>query len=690
MIADHAYQVLMVALLIFGFGFVVFFHELGHFLAAKWAGVKVEQFAVGFGQALLSWRKGLGFRWGSSGKEYEALLKDEKEGIQRTDVHAIGETEYRLNWIPLGGYVKMLGQDDLKPAFVDDPRAYNNKSIGKRMVIVSAGVIMNIILAAIGFMALFLIGFKAPASIVGVVYPNSPGEKAGIRPGDRILYLDDKYMHDWTKVQLTTALAKEGAPVPVYVERLVDGKPQGLQLSVTPQAEEESKGFLALGIGAAPELRGLDKQDAVADDPKDKELFDADVLAIQPGDVVVAINGRPVGRDVVENPAPGARVEQPAWKYAFPQLNAAVQQSQGKPVQLTLKGADGKERTVDVHPKFQKPFGNEPVNFAGMLPRAAVDHVFAESKARGKLLPGDAVVSLVIKGDPVDAPPSEEELRKWLSKAGQEKAPVDVTVLRGDKEMTFTGITPDVRFDRDHYGLGIGLVPDGQHPVVADVMKNSPAEKAGLKRGDVVATIAGKPVENWFQVYSILRDATPGQAIAVTTKAGKSAEITLTKEQVAAFSPNPYTVTLPLHELVEVRKTSNPVVAAGWGIVETRDFILQFYLTLQRMAQGSVSHKNLMGPVGIVTAGAKFAFKGADWLIWFLAMISANLAVVNFLPIPIVDGGLFTFLILEKIQGKPLSPRAQAIAQVVGLALILGVFLLVTYQDVMRLFQISG
>src|SRR5687768_14745457 len=80
-----------------------------------------------------------------------------------------------------------------------------------------------------------------------------------------------------------------------------------------------------------------------------------------------------------------------------------------------------------------------------------------------------------------------------------------------------------------------------------------------------------------------------------------------------------------------------------------------------------------------------FAFKGTDWLIWFLAMISANLAVVNFLPIPVVDGGHFVFLCLEKIQGKPVSQRMQSIAQVVGLALLLGVFLLVTYQDINRM-----
>src|SRR5918993_3220142 len=137
------WQIWSIALLCFGFGFVIFFHELGHFLAAKYVGIRVEQFAVGFGQALFSWRKGMGWQLGSSGRKFEEL---EKTGQANT----VGETEYRLNWIPLGGYVKMLGQDDLRPnAQQDDPRAYNKKSIGARMIVVSAGVIMKIILPAI-------------------------------------------------------------------------------------------------------------------------------------------------------------------------------------------------------------------------------------------------------------------------------------------------------------------------------------------------------------------------------------------------------------------------------------------------------------------------------------------------------------------------------------------------------------
>src|SRR5438045_1349546 len=112
--AELIRQILMVSLMIFGFGFVVFFHELGHFLAAKWVGIRVEQFAVGFGQALFAWRKGIGWRLGSTTKEYEGRLlaharqtqpehfaaaqSDEERMYIASQTANLGETEYRLNW----------------------------------------------------------------------------------------------------------------------------------------------------------------------------------------------------------------------------------------------------------------------------------------------------------------------------------------------------------------------------------------------------------------------------------------------------------------------------------------------------------------------------------------------------------------------------------------------------------------
>ena len=177
----------------------------------------------------------------------------------------------------------------------------------------------------------------------------------------------------------------------------------------------------------------------------------------------------------------------------------------------------------------------------------------------------------------------------------------------------------------------------------------------------------------------------PPIAVTYKTAGGQEGEasLELSTDEVAAINSYSYKQDLPL----DSQHVKMPdVKPAQWrrngASIETRDFILQFYLTLNRMGHGDVSPKNMMGPLGIFQAGTNFAAKGNDWLIWFLSMISANLAVVNFLPIPIVDGGLFTFLIVEKLKGRPLSPKTQAIAQYVGMALLLGIVLFVTWQDV--------
>ena len=114
-------QVVSILGLIVFLGLVIFVHELGHFLAAKWAGIKVEEFALGLGKRLAGFRR--------------------------------GETEYRLNILPFGGYVKMLGQDDFDPLHAEqaDPRSWQRTTVGKRLVVLSAGVVMNVVFAVLVF-----------------------------------------------------------------------------------------------------------------------------------------------------------------------------------------------------------------------------------------------------------------------------------------------------------------------------------------------------------------------------------------------------------------------------------------------------------------------------------------------------------------------------------------------------------
>jgi regulator of sigma E protease len=679
-------NILAIAALVFGFGFVVFFHELGHFLAAKWVGIKVEQFAVGFGHAILAFRKGLGIRVGSTYKEYERRVREhlEKKGTLASTVTplqfnaaaaeiGLGETEYRLNWMPLGGYVKMLGQDDLNPnAQSEDPRAYNRKSIGARMIVVSAGVIMNVILAAILFMVLFLIGFNVPPSMVGYIHTNSPAQQAGLQVGDRVRYFDGGYQHDFTKLQLNTALSHPDEQIPMLIER-EGAEPKFITLHVKPRRPGPEYGdFLIMGIRPMSDLAGYSAKEFIVDD--DTKIDEK--TQILPGDVIETVN------------------DQKVTPQDYPLFDRALQKSKGSPLNLTVRNAKGEVRTVTAKVGFELFFEDTPFNIAGLEPRPVILTIEKEAPVADKLKPGDVIEAIVINGE-VQRSPTMGGFKNQVRAAANEGRKVAFIVKREgqDAPLSIAEVVPNFRTGKKMKGVGVRLNEE-KAPVVANVLADSPAARAGIPRDSLIQKVNGQEVSTWMEVNEAMKAA--GANITLTAarldpKTGKpttqSADytVTLTTPEMDSLKNIRYAHSLYLRDRIEPRITSNPLLAAGWGVTETRDLLLQFYLTLQRLATGSVSATNLMGPLGIVHAGSKFAIKGNDWLIWFLAMISANLAVVNFLPIPIVDGGLFTFLIIEKIAGKPLSPRMQTVAQLVGMAIILSVFVLVTYQDISRL-----
>jgi regulator of sigma E protease len=123
------------------------------------------------------------------------------------------------------------------------------------------------------------------------------------------------------------------------------------------------------------------------------------------------------------------------------------------------------------------------------------------------------------------------------------------------------------------------------------------------------------------------------------------------------------------------------------GFRETHKLVMLTYITIDRLFRGTVGVEQLRGPVGIVHIGTRVANRGITYMIFFLAMISVNLAVLNFLPLPIADGGLMVFLLYEKFRGKPPSPSFQSAATLAGLALVGLLFAVTFYNDIMRLIQ---
>ena len=691
-----------VLLLAFGFGFVIFWHELGHFLAAKWADVRVEQFAVGFGQAVVSWRKGLGFRFGSTQADYQARLSEQVErtmggslqfkeqagGATAAQLDAAGrelgisDTEYRLNWIPLGGYVKMLGQDDMKPGEqVVDPRSYTSKPVGKRMVIVSAGVVMNVILAAIGFMVLFKVGYEVTAPTVGLVMPGSPaamaykvvGDRhvpAPIEPGDTILKIDGRWQADFDKIKLNTPLLYAGVPVPIEVKR---ANLAVETVMVAPEKATSDSEFPAFGIGPEHTLAAFDAKLVKEAPQRDATLQTDEPFLIRPGDTVAAVDGKPVA----------------AGQYRA--LDEAIQGGGGRPVAVTIRDAAGNVRQASLPVHFAERFGGDPVNFGGLQMLTSVLELEPTSLVKGKVLPGDVVVD-VADEDPSGGHrpmPTSEEFRSFVHAASEAGGKVVLTVMRGGKVLPTIG---PVGFDRNHKVLGLGLSPAEGTPVAAEPADGSPAADARLPGGALLTAVDGRPVRNWFQIWAAVKAAKPGQPIAVAAVVDGQDRLFklrgLTDAELDKIRGNRLT-SLPVELLLEYakkdRRATSSWEAVRWGVSETRDAIVQVKSTIMAMVHGSISPKEISGPLGILAVGYKFAEAGSGRLLWFLSIISANLAVMNFLPIPVVDGGLFTFLLIEKLKGSPVSQKAQVAAQYVGLTLLLSVFLFATWQDLFRL-----
>jgi regulator of sigma E protease len=728
--------------LIAGFGFLVFIHELGHFLAAKWVGIKVTQFAIGFGPSIAAWRKGLGFRWGSTEAEY-AQRVEAGEGAD-----SLSETEYRLNWMPLGGYVKMLGQEDLDAtARSDDERSFNRKPIWARACVVSAGVVMNLITGAIFFIIAFRAGVEFPPAIVGGVAKDSPASNSfaighegdpayrGLRAGDLIIQVDDKQVLDFTDVAVEAALAERDKPLELVVSR--DGEPRPLVFDITPR-EDRGTQLLALGIGRPISLTLT--HDALAPQALPLRLSQA---GVEPGMSIVEVDHHPVTR--------------------FDQYERLISQSRGEPEAVTF--ADKKGHRVEVNlsaAPIVSAAGRDEPNLLGLVPAIKVPFVVPGSPAhKAGLQSGD----ILAKIGPTRWPTWDQVIEVVQQSDGR---PIELNVMRnGD----IVELSPPTASRDGKIGIQFGLAID--EPIVARTLPGTPADRLNLSAGSRILSVNGREVHGYGDILRCLTAATENLIVTLpevnppatepdlllaetptvatqtsvtepssTTPASEekpsgldtivSHESTLTPAEAAApvtapaTEPQPplqttvsisyllniasgvpdesqltldaeaarylasiewdqpiplsyfYDLNLPLAE-------NNPIKAARLGLRKTRQVMLQTYVTLLRLFQGTVKPSHLRGPLGIADDGATFAKQGWSYLMFFLGLISINLVVINFLPIPVVDGGLMLFLLIEKIKGSPVNARIQQAASIIGMTLIGCVFLLTLFYDAKRL-----
>ena len=242
----NAFTILWAVALVLGI--LILIHELGHFIAAKYFGVRVEVFSIGFGKRLIGWRK--------------------------------GDTDYRISALPLGGYVKMAGENPME-ARTGDAGEFLSHPRWQRFIIAIAGPAMNIGLAIALLTGVFMVRYEHPyfldqPAVIGWVLENSAAAKAGFEPGDRILRIGNKQSPTWEDVEAKVML-NPGQPLDVAIQR--DG--QILTKTIVPSKEgQEEYGVLGGWVPQEPNI-------VTELEPS----MPAAKAGMKVGDEVVAVNG---------------------------------------------------------------------------------------------------------------------------------------------------------------------------------------------------------------------------------------------------------------------------------------------------------------------------------------------------------------------------------------------------------------
>ncbi len=308
-------------------GFMILIHEFGHYAVAKWLGVRVEVFSIGFGKRLLGYRK--------------------------------GDTDYRISAIPLGGYVKMSGENPMDER-TGDPAEFLSHSRWHRFLIAIAGPTMNIMLAVFLLVGVFMVHYEYPAifdapTVIGWVMKDTPAAKAGFQPGDRIVRIDGIQNPTWEQVDTREALSPN-QPLDVTINR-------GGQL-LTKTIAPEAYGVDQIGFaGWAAKEPCVCVTDLTPGMPADK-------AGLRDGDEILAVDGKPV-------PALAAMVEM-------------LETSKDKPISLTVRrGSETKDFTVQpvlIEKRYRIGIGSMPMKVTSLSFPAALRLSLQENRKASLLI----------------------------------------------------------------------------------------------------------------------------------------------------------------------------------------------------------------------------------------------------------------------------------------------------------------
>lgn len=625
-------NIFYLALAILGLGFLIFIHELGHYFVARWCGIRVEVFSIGFGPALKKW-----------------------------DVNGV---KWQLCILPFGGYVKMAGmekKEGVEPSQIPD--GFYGKTPFQRIKVALAGPVVNIIFAFVAFTFIWMAGgqnksFQELTHIVGYVDSDSALKSNGISPGDTLDTLNGKTYDGFRDLQMKLALSDQ--------ENLLQGNhinywtgvktpfTAALPRATSPQERIEQFGIIFAQYlifnnytsPAAPlNVSGIEKGDRIVWVDNSLIFSQPQLSSILNESTTLLTLQRQDGYFQIKAPrlkindlrlTQTFRNELDDWRHAAP-LNGKLSDLYFIPYQISSTGV------IEDTLSFMNSNAEEV------------------SPPSEKVQAGDRIVA--VNGTPVA---NAFDLIKLV----QERSAL-VVIQKQASTTTTPWNEADAAFESSFDTTELTKV-------IQSIGTPNPISDSGSLR--LLKPVQLKPLSELD--------------LDAKTRAKVEAEYQATKRAIEKIE-DPQQREAYLTHLEQTQKrlmlgamlTDRTVSFNPLPTTQFANVLENTWKTLTSLFSGAVPAKNMSGPVGIVQALQNSWSKGIKDALYWLGFVSLNLAILNLLPIPVFDGGHILFSVIEIFTGKPIRAKTMERWIIPFLILLVLFFIYLTYQDIARLFH---
>lgn len=630
---------------ILGLGFLVFIHELGHYWVARRKGMRVEAFAIGFGKAIFSW---------------------EKDGVK-----------WQIGMLPFGGYVKIAGmqkEGSREPYEIKD--GFYGKKPLDRILVALAGPVVNIVFAVLVFSFLWLSGgrdkqFTEFTHRIGWVDPQSALYANGVRPGDIIDQYDGRKFTGFKDLMIASIMKGDTTQISGTKIDYLNGDRAHFNYTLKNYQNPEMPGKDKLNtIGVLSPARYLIFQgpDLISGSP---------MLAsgIQPKDRVLWVDG-----EMVFSHQQLSALTNDSSAFLTIRRDDKIIQTKVPRVQLAdLKMSPPERGEIDdwqheasLKGKLQDLYFI-PYNLSPTLAVESQIHFIdqADQKKAFESCERCQFFTPLQEGDQILALDGKQMSSPYQLLESIQQREMLIIVDR-DPKMTSKVLWTEADRQFDDFSA------QNLEKIVSSIGTNHPVAHSGDLY--LLNPVTPKPLSDF--VLSEPQKAQLAEELAQSRKEiEKIQDPTKREEAINALEKSQTKLVLGL-PLVDRQVQYNPGPIAQFGEV-----LKDTYRTLTSLFSGAANPKYVAGPVGIIQIVHHSWMLGAKEALFWMALISLNLGIINLMPLPVLDGGHIVFSVIEIFTKKPLRSKTMEKVIVPFVVLLIGFFIFVTYHDISRLFS---